>query len=68
MFIISGLVFNEPKMCAFDDKTKATEYIKSVKNETVIQRIFEVDYDGNVTFYEVDFDGKIVLNPVGGGS
>lgn len=68
MFIISALVFNEPKICAFDDKTKATDHIKSVKDETVIQKIFEVDYDGNVTFYEVSFDGQIVLNPVGGGS
>ncbi|MFY0760191.1 hypothetical protein AB1K32_15075 [Metabacillus dongyingensis] len=63
MFIISCKVFNEPKLCSFETQLKATEYVQTAKGETVVDNIFKVDGQGNVTFYEVSFDGQVSLKP-----
>lgn len=64
MFIISYLEFNEPKMKSFSNQYETLEYIKSVKNETVVEKIFDINRLGHVTEYKVVFDGKFNLQAV----
>ncbi|MBU8770333.1 hypothetical protein [Cytobacillus oceanisediminis] len=64
MYIISYLEFNEPKMKSFQNQYETLEYIKSVKNETVVEKIFDINRLGHVTEYKVVFDGKFNLQAV----
>lgn len=66
MFIVSYKQYNEEKQCSKETESEVVEFVKESGAEIVIDKVYEVDYNGNVSVLEPYFEGQIILKPVGG--
>ena len=61
LFIVCYKRFEEPKMDSFKTEQATLEFIKSAKDETVVDSIFSVDCFGEVKKYVLKFNGQFFL-------
>ena len=61
LFIVCYKRFEEPKMDSFKTDQATLEFIKTAKDETVVENIFSIDCFGEVKKYLLKFNGQFFL-------